>query len=213
MDSPLSSSLNPRQRRFVDEYLIDLNGAQAAIRSGYSAKTAPQIASRLLTHVKVVALIAERQKTLGDATGLTQERVRQELVILGFSSVWHYEIDDNGHVTLADGAPESAIRAVSSIKRKRRLIPQGKDDEPIVEIETELKLWDKPAILRLSGQHLGMYIDKKEISMPGGSGVLAVPVPLDADQWAATAAAQQALMVARPASAPPAVDSDGEPSS
>ena len=48
-------ALNARQQRFVDEYLIDLNATQAAIRAGYSAKTAAQAASRLLTNVEVAA--------------------------------------------------------------------------------------------------------------------------------------------------------------
>jgi phage terminase small subunit len=191
--------MNPRQAKFVEEYLVDLNATQAAVRAGYSAKTAKQIGSRLLTVVDVSTAIANRQQALGDATGLTQERIRQELAIVGFSNIWHYEIDDDGHVSLAAGAPDSAIRAVSSIKRKRRIIPNG-EDSSIIEVETEIKLWDKPATLRLAGQHLGMYIEKKEISVPAGAGVLAVPVPIDAEQWGALAAAQQAVLVAKPGS-------------
>lgn len=195
-------SLNARQDRFVQEYLIDLNATQAAVRAGYSTKTAKQIGSRLLTNVDVSTAIADRRTVLGESTGLTQERIRQELMILGFSNLWDFIIDENGHVALAPGAPVTSIRAVSSIKRKRRVIPQGEDSDPIVEYETEIKLWDKPATLRLAGQHLGMYIEKKEISVPAGGGVLAIPVPIDSVQWAATAAAQQALLVARPAAAP-----------
>ena len=50
--------LTARQQRFVDEYLIDLNATQAAIRAGYSAKTAEPQASRLLTNVKVSQAVA-----------------------------------------------------------------------------------------------------------------------------------------------------------
>ena len=46
-------ALTEKQQRFVDEYLIDLNATQAAIRAGYSVKTADQQASRMLTNVKV----------------------------------------------------------------------------------------------------------------------------------------------------------------
>lgn len=56
-------SLTRRQQRFVDEYLIDLNATQAAIRAGYSAKTAPQAASRLLTNVEIAATV---NKTMGE---------------------------------------------------------------------------------------------------------------------------------------------------
>ena len=48
----MTQELNPKQQRFVDEYLIDLNGKQAAIRAGYSEKTAEVQASRLLSNAK-----------------------------------------------------------------------------------------------------------------------------------------------------------------
>jgi len=186
--SAKASLLNARQLRFVEEYVVDLNATQAAIRAGYSAKTASQSASRLLRHVKVAERIAARQKALGAATELSQERIRQELATLGFSSLPHYVIDDNGDVTLAPGAPPSAIRAVSSVKRKRRVIPQGEGVDPIVEIETTFRLWDKPAALRLGGQHLGMYKDGIDFTSGGqpiknlaSVKVVLVPAPKSAD--------------------------------
>ena len=57
-------ALTPKQKRFCEEYLIDLNATQAAIRAGYSLKTAEQTASRLLRNVKVQEYIAKRQKGL-----------------------------------------------------------------------------------------------------------------------------------------------------
>jgi hypothetical protein len=50
-------ALNPKQQRFVAEYLIDLNATQAAVRAGYSAKTARKIGSRLLTKEDIQAAI------------------------------------------------------------------------------------------------------------------------------------------------------------
>ncbi len=62
------AKLTAKQQRFCDEYLIDLNATQAAIRAGYSPKTATQAAARLLTNVKVQEYIAkrmaEKEKTL-----------------------------------------------------------------------------------------------------------------------------------------------------
>ena len=52
--------LTPKQERFVEEYLIDLNATQAAIRAGYSAKTAEAQGSRLLSNVNVSALVADK---------------------------------------------------------------------------------------------------------------------------------------------------------
>ena len=58
------AKLTAKQQRFCDEYLIDLNATQAAIRAGYSKKTAAQTAARLLTNVKIQEYIAEKEKEL-----------------------------------------------------------------------------------------------------------------------------------------------------
>lgn len=54
------AKLTPRQQRFCDEYLIDMNATQAAIRAGYSKNTAKQIGQRLLTNVDLKNYIQER---------------------------------------------------------------------------------------------------------------------------------------------------------
>ena len=68
-----SGDLTPKQARFVDEYLIDLNATQAAVRAGYSAKTAKQIGSRLLTNVDIAAAVSNRQAQISERAGLTLE--------------------------------------------------------------------------------------------------------------------------------------------
>lgn len=74
-----SRGLSPKQQRFVDEYLVDSNATQAAIRAGYSAKTAEQQGSRLLRNVQVAAAIEERGAKLAKKVGTTAERVRRGL--------------------------------------------------------------------------------------------------------------------------------------
>ena len=64
--------------RFVDEYMVDLSGTQAAIRAGYSAKTAAQQASRLLRNVKVQQAIATRQKELAEKRAWDIDRLVDE---------------------------------------------------------------------------------------------------------------------------------------
>ena len=66
-------SLNPKQQRFVEEYLVDLNGTQAAIRAGYSPKTAEVQASRLLSNAKVQQAVAEGRARLSQSTGITRK--------------------------------------------------------------------------------------------------------------------------------------------
>lgn len=72
-------ALTPKQERFVAEYLIDLNATQAAIRAGYSARTAYSQGQRLLKHVEVAAAIAALQAKRVASTDITFERVREEL--------------------------------------------------------------------------------------------------------------------------------------
>ena len=71
--------LNHRQQRFVDEFIVDLNCTQAAVRAGYSVKTAKQIGSRLLTHVDVALAIEKKKAELAERTGVTQEWVIEKL--------------------------------------------------------------------------------------------------------------------------------------
>jgi phage terminase small subunit len=160
-----ASALTPNQERFVAEYLVDLNATQAAIRAGYSAKTASQQGARLLGNAKVAAAIAERQAARAERTGITQERVLEELALLAFSDLEHYEVADNGEVTLAPGAPRGAMRALSSIKRR---ISTDKDGS--VTREVELKLWDKPGPLKLAGRHVGLraFMDRLEVTGKDG---------------------------------------------
>ncbi len=81
------SSLTARQARFVKEYLVDLNGTQAAIRAGYSEKTAQQTSSRLLLNVVVSAAVDAGAATQHAQLDLTAEKVLTELLGVGYAEV------------------------------------------------------------------------------------------------------------------------------
>jgi phage terminase small subunit len=157
--------MNARQKRFVDEYLVDLNQTGAAERAGYSKRTAYSSAGRLMQLPEIKEAIEKRMLARAIRTNITQDRVLEELAVIGFSSVWDYEIDKNGDVTLKAGVRPEAIRAVSSIKRKMRTIPR-EDGDDIIEVETEIRLWDKPGTLKMCGQHLGMFQEKEPFLNP-----------------------------------------------
>jgi phage terminase small subunit len=142
----------PKRERFVTEYLVDLNATQAAIRAGYSEASARQIASDLLSKHDIQEAVAKAMADREARTQITQDKVLRELAALGMSDIRHYSFGDDGTVTLAIDAPDHAMRAVSSIKRKVRV-----DEDGNTTIDTELRLWDKPATLRMIGQHLGMF--------------------------------------------------------
>lgn len=81
----VAEGLEPRQQRFVDEYLIDLNGTQAAIRAGYSSRTASEQSYDLLRRPHIAAAIAAGQAALQDRTQVTAARVVQEIALIALA--------------------------------------------------------------------------------------------------------------------------------
>lgn len=156
-------NLTPRQEMFVAEYLIDLNATQAAIRAGYSAKGADVTGSKLLVNPKVAAAVTAAKAARAEKTGITQDRVLVELALLAFSDHTHYEVDDEGTLELAGEAPDGAHRSIASVKRRIRT-----DKDGAVTREVELKLWDKPGMLRLAGRHVGLFPDRMELTGKDG---------------------------------------------
>lgn len=147
---PLTRPLTAQQRRFVELLVADPTlSPTAAYRQAYpraTQKSAEEASSRLSRDVRVAALLdASRTRVLARAESKA-DRVLRELDVVGFSSVAHYQIADDGHVELTDGAPRSAIRAVSSIKRTVKRFAGGET------ITTEIRLWPKVEALRLRGQ-------------------------------------------------------------
>jgi len=71
------NKLTDKQRKFCDEYLVDLNATQAAIRVGYSEKTASEQSSRLLSNVKIQNYIQNKQKKTSDKLEINKELILQ----------------------------------------------------------------------------------------------------------------------------------------
>lgn len=162
-------ALTPKQRRFVEEYLVDLNATQAAIRAGYSARTARQAGAEALSKPVIAEAVAAEMQRRETRSRVKAFRVLEELAPLCYSSLDHYRIGRSGHVRLTPDAPPDAMRAVAAIKRKRREIEREDGKPPVVEVETEIKLWDKNTALTNAMKHLGMLIDRHEVSGKGGA--------------------------------------------
>lgn len=80
-------ALTPKQERFVQEYIVDRNATQAAIRAGYSEKTAGVIGSENLDKPNIAGEIAKRTKVIAEKVEITQERVVEALASMGFHDV------------------------------------------------------------------------------------------------------------------------------
>jgi phage terminase small subunit len=145
------AKLTEKQQRFVDEYLIDLNATQAAIRAGYSAKTADVQGSRMLGNVKVQQAVSEAMAERSKRTGVNQDRVVLELSRLAFVKMTDV-VDSNGRIK--DDATEDDLACIESVKYKSSETDTGSS------IEREVKVASKLKALELLGRHLGMWNDK-----------------------------------------------------
>ena len=145
------AKLTEKQQRFVDEYLIDLNATQAAIRAGYSAKTADVQGSRMLGNVKVQQAVSEAMAERSKRTGVNQDRVVLELSRLAFVKMTDV-VDSNGRIK--DNATEDDLACIESVKYKSSETDTGSS------IEREVKVASKLKALELLGRHLGMWNDK-----------------------------------------------------
>lgn len=150
------AKLTDKQQCFVDEYLIDLNATQAAIRAGYSAKTADQQGSRLLANVKVKQAVAEKQAQRSKRTGVNQDRVVLELAKVAFAKITDI-VDSNGRIK-EDASPDD-LACIESIKYKES------DNEYGGSVEREVKIASKLKALELLGKHLGMWSDKFNVTV------------------------------------------------
>lgn len=142
------AELTPKQKRFVAEYLIDLNATQAAIRAGYSKNTAVAQGGRLLANVNIAAAVQRGAERREKRTEITQDKVLRELAAIGF-----YDILDFAEVT-PDGVSIKLTAAIPS--EKRGAIAGIKTTQAGIEI----KMADKLRALELIGKHLGLFGDK-----------------------------------------------------
>lgn len=167
-------ALTAKQQRFVAEYMIDLNATQAAIRAGYSKKTAANIASENLGKPEIAEAIASEQAKVAEKLGVTVERIVSELALLGFANMNDYmRVGTDGDpyldfsmITRAQAAALAEV-TVEDFKDGR-----GEDARDVRKVK--FKLSDKRAALVDLGKHLGMFTDKVRIS--GEAGPLQVHV-------------------------------------
>ena len=148
-----------RQDVFVEEYLLDLNGTQAAIRAGYSPKSASEQASRLLTKDKVRARIDKAMADRSVRTGVNADRVVAELAKIAFVNAADVMNFDSGEIKKEASREDTA--AISSVKVKT--IPTGYGDNGV---EREIRMGDKAKALELLGKHVGLWNDKAELTVP-----------------------------------------------
>jgi phage terminase small subunit len=171
-----AGALTPKQERFVAEYLIDLNATQAAIRAGYSAKTAQEQGSRLLSNVMVASAVQGAIDARAKRTEITADRVLKELARLAFFDIRKiYNADGSlkNPAELDDDAA-AALAGIDVVEMQGGAeFDEDGEMKHVPMFTKKAKTFDKKGALELAMRHLGMLKDKTEVSGPGGG---AIPV-------------------------------------
>lgn len=149
-------TLTKKQKLFVEEYLIDLNATQAAIRAGYSPESAGQIGEQNLKKLEIKSRIDKAMAERSKRTGVNADRVVLELAKIAFLNATDV-IDTKTATVKPDASPEDTV-AIQSVKVKQSYSVSGE------MTEREIKMADKLKALELLGKHLGMFKEKVEVS-------------------------------------------------
>jgi len=152
----MARKLTDKQKRFVEEYLIDLNATQACIRAGYSVKTAQEQSSRLLSNVMVKQTIEKTLAERSKRTGISQDRVVQELAKIAFLKATDVLDEDGG---IRQDAKDDDLSCIEYMKIKES------DNQFGASSEKEIKFASKIKALELLGKHLGMWNDKLNVNL------------------------------------------------
>lgn len=154
--------LRGKQGLFVAEYLKDLNGKQAAIRAGYSPRSAESTASTILRNPKVQAAIAEAQQRRSERIELKADDIVRELLRFAKTDI-RKAFDKDGRLLPIHEMPEDVAHAISGIEVLEEWGPDGEGGRvPIGEVK-KVKFWDKVKGLELLGRHLKMFVDRFEV--------------------------------------------------
>lgn len=164
--------MTPKQRLFVHEYLVDLNATQAAVRAGYSVRTANEQAVRLMQQPAIATAIQTAMDTRAEALRLKAEDVVRQLGRIAFCDIRDI-FDAAGNVKEPGAWSDEAGAAIASILSRTRTMPDGSEIRTV-----KVTFGDKTAALNTITRHLGMFAaDKVKVTMPrGGSG--GVPVQI-----------------------------------
>lgn len=163
------AGLTAKQEAFVQEYLVDLNATQAAIRAGYSEGTARAIGFENLTKPNIVEAIEEAMRARSDRTQVTADKVLTELAKIAFTDIrkavrWGRSPID----TESENASPNGL-GIYPVE----LIPSDEIDDDVAAAVSEvsltqtgikIKMHDKRAALVDIGKHLGMFTDKIRLS-------------------------------------------------
>jgi phage terminase small subunit len=155
-------SLNDKQKRFVAEYLIDLNATQAAIRAGYSEKTAAVIGHENLIKPKIATAIQAAMEKRAKRLEITADSVLQEIAKIAFMDPRKFFNSDGStkQVTELDDDTAMGLAGMEVIE----LFEGQGEQKHVYGLLKKFRLADKGLNLERLGKHLKLFTDKAEIT-------------------------------------------------
>lgn len=166
-----NATMTDKQKRFVEEYLIDLNATKAAIRAGYSKESARQIGADNMSKTYIQEAIAEAMKRRSERTEVTQDMIVAQLAKIAF-------VDMKDVVTWEEREEVVGVDKEGNVHKKNRLRISVKESDEVdgtvlqeisetvgkAGVTHSIKLNDRMKALEMLGRHLGMFKDKVEHS-------------------------------------------------
>ena len=155
-----NNGLSPKQKLFVNEYPVDLNATEAALRAGYSPKSAKVIGAENLSKPAISAALEKAMTARAEQIEITAESVVKELASIAFANINDVATWQSGEVTVLDSATSTAdaLSAVAQVTSTASGL--------------QLKMHDKQAALVTLGKHLGMFRERHQIEVRDGSEVV-----------------------------------------
>ncbi|WP_313461634.1 terminase small subunit [Pseudomonas nitroreducens] len=175
-------ALTNKQRRFVEEYLVDLNATQAAIRAGYSERRASEIGSQNLRKPEIAAAIQEAMQARASRTEIDADYVLRRMVEIDQMDVLDIMSDDMQLKPVSQW-PKVWRQYLSGFDLAEMFEGRG-DDREMVGLLKKIKWPDKVKNLELLGRHFGMFTDNVALSGKGGGPIQTVTAVTDPQEAA-----------------------------
>lgn len=162
MTTPQTTPHTSKQQRFLDEYFIDFNATQAAIRAGYAPNSADVQGARLLVKVRdeIAPRLLELRAKLATTTEATVERVVLELSRIAFADPRQF-FKPNGEPLPIQDLSDAAAASLAGLEVLEEFEGEG-EDRVFIGYTKKYRLCEKNTALATLAKYLGMLIDRKK---------------------------------------------------
>jgi|CXWL01.1.fsa_nt_gi phage terminase small subunit len=168
-------ALRRKQQRFIEEYVLDFNATQAAIRAGYSRRTAREIGRQNMTKANILEALELQIDRLERKSELTAERAVQEIARLAFSDIRKL-FTSTGALRPLKEIDNGTVAALV----KMEVIEQKSRNGTVRRRGYTIRFYSKTEALSMAGRRLKLFTDKHEVSGPDGKPFVRV---FEAKEW------------------------------